>query len=197
MMEIENRNHAKMDAAEQAARQKAPSKYRPWIASGFMLSNKEEYDLDNDGVRDAILELQSMDKSIRRVVILKGVSDNTFVKTGESDRVAFCEACGGIRSNEDPFKEIILEKNKFTVINSIQGGDHWESRYSFAWSRIDKQWQLIEEMQYIGNLTERGFEDRSCTFKPPKDFGKIALENFVPDGNYLTPSAKKRCGMSH
>lgn len=195
--EIEKRNQAQADAREQAARQKAPVKYQHWIASGFTLSSKEEHDFDGDGVRDAVLILETMDKSFRRLVILKGFNDNTFIKTGESDQLAFCEACGGIRSNEDPFKEIVLDKNKFTVINSIQGGDHWESRYSFAWSRIDKQWQLVEEMQYSGNLTERGFEDRSCTFKPPKDFGKIALENFVPDGNYLTPSAKKRCGMSH
>ncbi len=196
--EIEKRNQAQADAREQAARQKAPVKYQHWIASGFTLSSKEEHDFDGDGVRDAVLILETMDKSFRRLVILKGSNDNTFVKTGESDQVIFCEACGSsIRTSEDPFKEVVLEKNQFTVINSVQGGDHWESRYSFAWSRIDKQWQLVGIEQYSGNLTNRGFEDRSCTLKPPKDFGKIALENFVPDGNYLTPSAKKRCGMSH
>jgi len=197
MAEVDKHNQAKTDAREQAARQKAPAKYRPWIASGFTLSSKEEHDFDSDGIRDAVLVLESMDKSFRRLVILKGVNDNTFVKTGESDQVVFCEACGtSIRTSEDPFKEVVLGKNKFTVINSVQGGDHWELSYSFAWSRIDKEWQLVGVDQYSGNLTDSGFEDRSCTFKPRKDFGKISLENFVPDGDYLTPSAKKRCGLS-
>jgi hypothetical protein len=196
MAKVQKRNQAKTDAREQAARQKEPAKYRPWIASGFTLFSKEEFDIDGDGVKDAAAVLESMDKSIRRVVILKGVNENTFLKTGESDQVAFCEGCAtSIRTSEDPFKGVALGKNKFTVSNEVQGGDHWGVNYSFAWSRIDKQWQLVSVDQYSGNLTDRGFESKDCTFKPPKDFGKIALENFVPDGDYLTPSAKKRCGL--
>lgn len=191
--EVERRHQIASDLKEEAARQKTPAKYRPWIAAGYQLFSQYVYDLNGDGIQDAILILETMDKGSRRLIVLNGVTPTTFVKTGESDAVAFCEGCGSIRTSEDPFKEVVPQKNRFAVVNSVQGGAHWTFQFEFAWSRIDKQWQLVEVQSSNAELGDNGLVSSDCTYKPPKDFGKISLEAFNLDfDKFLTASAKKK-----
>lgn len=189
---VNERNKIETLAQEQIAREKAPAKFVTWISSGYQLLSHFDGDLDGDGIDDAALVLDSSDKSKRRLVILKGITGGSFTRTGLSDGVILCAACNGsFRTSEDPFKEVILQKGKLYIRHEVAGGDHWETSLVFAWSRRDSQWQLVE---YVDSWSEP-LEDKSqvCTYKPPKDFGKISLEEIDLERGFLGSTAKGSC----
>jgi hypothetical protein len=189
---VNERNKRKSLELEKFAREKAPTKFAPWISSGFQLLSHYEGDLNGDGIDDAAIVLNSMDKSTRRLVILKGLTDATFIKTGQSDGVILCESCNGsFRTTEDPFKEVIFINNKIAVRHEVAGGDHWETSLVFAWSRRDNQWQLVE---YVDSWSEPlEAKSRVCTYRPPRDFGKISIEKIDLERGFLGPKAKGSC----
>lgn len=190
-IKVAQREETAIKNQENKARQNAPVKFRPWIAEGFRLFSVDEGDLDGDGIKDAAIVLESNDQSIRRLLILKGTSSRDYVLTGRSDEVVPCKDCGGLLSG-DPFQGINLGKNRFTVWSSSSGGPHWSSFLTFAWSRLDKQWQLVtlESSEDIPGASDD--EQKDCTYKPPKDFGKISLEQIDPE-KILKPNAQGMC----
>jgi hypothetical protein len=189
---VDAHHKAQAISQEQRDREKAPIKFIPWISSGYQLSFHYEGDLDGDGIGDAALVLDSSDKSARRLIVLKGLADGSFIRTGASDGVILCASCNGsFRTSEDPFKQVLLQKGKLVIQHAVAGGDHWETSLTFAWSRRDSQWQLVE---YVDSWSEP-LEDKSqvCTYRPPKDFGKISLEEINLERGFLGPKAKGSC----
>ncbi|WP_337877815.1 hypothetical protein [Caldimonas sp.] len=193
---VEEHNKMQLLIKELRSRGNAPAKFVPWMSSGYLLFSHHEGDLDGDGIADAALVLESSDKSMRRLVILKGLPDGSFARTGVSDGVILCGECNGsFRTTEDPFKEVILQKGKLVVRHEVAGGDHWERLLAFAWSRRDKQWQLVEYVDSRHEPLEQ--KGRKCTYTPPKDFGKISIEEIDVSRSFLKSTAKGRCVSSY
>lgn len=189
---VNERNKIQTLAHEQLAREKAPAKFAPWISSGYQLLSHFDGDLDGDGIGDAALVLDSTDKSARRLVVLKGLADGSFTRTGLSDGVILCASCNGsVRTSEDPFKGVLLQKGKLVVQHAVAGGDHWKTSLTFAWSRRDSQWQLVEYVDAWSEPLEG--KNQVCTYRPPREFGKISLEEINLERGFLEPKAKGSC----
>lgn len=189
---VNERDKIQTRAQEQLAREKAPAKFSPWISSGYQLLSHFDGDLDGDGIGDAALVLNLTDKSARRLVVLKGLADGSFTRTGLSDGVILCASCNGsVRTSEDPFKGVLLQKGKLVVQHAVAGGDHWETSLTFAWSRRDSQWQLVEYVDAWSEPLEG--KNQVCTYRPPRDFGKISLEEINLERGFLEPKAKGSC----
>lgn len=167
------------------------NKFKNWMPLNSTLVDSFAGNLDNDKIEDAILVVEKQDGK-RALIVLNGKSNGDYRITGKSNNVLLCKTCGGLMG--DPFSSIEIKDKKFTVEQVGGSGLRWQIETTFAWSRIDNQWQLI-------NVTETNFNVTNpeisvvCIFTPKrKDFGKISLEAY-PDitNDIISPSARNSC----
>ena len=160
------------------------------IPAGYGLIEFERGDLNGDGLQDylAVVEKKTsdfMDVEQRPLLVITARKDGSFKLAARGDKVVFCSTCGGVMG--DPFTGLEVKRNRFTV--HMYGGSNWRWAYdyTFAYSVRDDAWQLVESVETNHHMTSPDEEEVS-TYKPPKDFGKINLQDFDPDA-YL-PSRK-------
>ena len=155
-------------ATSSFAQTNVPSSIKSQIPAGWTVKDAVTGQINNDTKEDLILVLENkkVEDVPRKIMIFLG-EDSGYQLSGTSDTAVFCEKCGGIYG--DPYNGIQVEKKK-VIINNYT---------TFAYSRIDKQWQLIkvEKLSYHNSDPDK----QKITIKLPKDFGKISLENFDPE----------------
>lgn len=173
-----------MPSAAQAA---LPGELAPFVAKGMQPVAFEAADLNADGLGDYILVSEPVAREndetdpleIRRtLMVVVRDAKNALRVAARSDRAVYCAACGGMMG--DPFEGIAAEKGKFTVSHYGGSGWRWANESTFAWSRRDEAWQLVRVEEVSFHASEPEKEERAV-FTPPKDFGKIDLEDFDPE----------------
>lgn len=137
-------------------------------------------DLNGDGLNDYLLILEDADGN-RLLRILTKQIDGKFLLAKQSANAIMCRSCGGVLG--DPFLDMHAKARSFTLNHAGGSADRWSSSFTFNYSRRDDTWQLVlaEERSYSSTAPNRAHIQR---YVPPKDFGKIAIEEFDPE-NYL------------
>ena len=79
----------------------------------------------------------------------------------------------------DPYNDIIVENNRFSIINRDGTNTRRVDTFDFSYSPDDKNWRLIRAVKTNYDLTD---PDRPQTkrYTAPNDFGKIDFESFDP-----------------
>jgi hypothetical protein len=154
-----------------------PKAVKTFIDEGSNAIEVKSADLNGDGLDDYLVVTENKDGD-RSLLIISTQSDGKFKLEKRSDAVVMCKSCGGVLG--DPFSGVQLKLKSFTVNHSGGSADRWANSFTFNYSRRDKTWQLVrvEEMSYH---TARPNKISTQQFTPPKDFGKIDIEEFDPD----------------
>jgi len=145
----------------------------------------KKVDLNNDNIPDYIFieekpsrqEANSLDR-ILKIAIFK---NNKFEIVKQNNKIIYCSTCGGAFG--DPFESLEAKKNSFTVKHYGGSNDRWFNEYRFNYSRIDNTWQLVMVKEGSFN-TSSPHKIKQKIYIPPKDFGKIDIQDFDPD-NYM------------
>ena len=104
---------------------------------------------------------------------------NSYTVSDESDTVVYCKMCGGVFG--DPYDSVSIEKQKIIINNYGGGAWRWTANYTFAYSRIDKEWQLVKIVNSSYHTSDPNKTKTKTKVRLPKDFGKIGLAKFNPD----------------
>lgn len=167
----------------QADTPKIPAELREFIENGATAIALQTADLNGDGAADYILVTEKIqaeatgsdDKRTLSIIIREAGGKFRLAKSNQE--VVYCRSCGGVMG--DPFADLAVRRNSFTVSNYGGSNWRWGVSYQFNYSRIDKTWQLVrvEEENFNALNPEKG----KTTILLPKNFGKIDIADFDPD----------------
>lgn len=163
-----------------------PPGLAPHILPGTRLLAFAEADLDGDGLQDVVFILEKQktkpeDEAIevgeRPLFIALRQPDGSLRIVKRNDNLVLCSQCGGVFG--DPFAELEASSKRFSVSHYGGSAWRWSNSYHFAYSRIDRTWQLVrvEESSYH---TANPDAAKVQVFKPPRHFGKIDVAAFDP-----------------
>jgi len=155
-----------------------PAEVEPFIPAGHEAIAVERGDLNRDGREDYILAIEQTDgdkDAPREVRILTRRADGSLILAKRGPAAILCKDCGGMMG--DPFMGITVKSGRFTIEHYGGSASRWTESFTFAWSRRDRTWQLVRVETSSFHATDPENEEKSV-YKPPKDFGKIDLEDF-------------------
>jgi len=170
-----------------SSEQKTPAEVIPFIKKTESLLYFTTADLNGDGLQDYLLILEEPgseeDGNLRELVILTRQDDRSLQLAKRNRKMVYCSKCGG--GWGDPFdsENVITDTKTFSVDNYGGGGFRWSEGFKFNYSRRDRTWQLVEVTISTFNVNELDSE-KTKIYRPPKDFGKIDIEDFDP-ANFL------------
>lgn len=162
-----------------------PNELEPFISKDYHAIFVGSEDLNGDGRNDYLLVIESSSPptsamedgqpSDRALLIITRQPDDTLKQAIRNDRLVYCRQCGGVMG--DPFMGVTLKKNRFTVNHYGGSAWRWTADYTFAWSRIDKAWQLVAyDLSSFHASDPENVESEHCV--PPRHFGKLDLASF-------------------
>jgi hypothetical protein len=175
---------------------KVPDEVRRFVDKGRIPIALETGDLNADRKKDLILVISEVvpenapyeeGAGARSVLILIGESDGSLSLAARNDTVAYCKNCGGVYG--DPFAGVTIRGTRFTVSNYGGSNSRWSYSYTFAYSRRDRNWQLVRAEESTFHALEPERTTRTRIYTPPKNFGLIAFADFDPD-NFLGKGKK-------
>lgn len=164
-------------AADAIKHSAIPQSLKDFIEQGSKAIEIKSADLNGDGIDDFLIVTEDQDGG-RSLLIISKQPDGKLKFEKRSEVVVMCKSCGGALG--DPFTGVQLKPKSFTVQHSGGSADRWTNSFTFNYSKRDKTWQLVrvEETSYH---TARPNKINTQRFTPPKDFGKIDIEEFDPD----------------
>lgn len=157
-----------------------PKELKAFIPKGYGLILDQTGDINRDGLTDHILVIQNQDENVdedrqRELLILVGQADGSLKLAKRAVGGLLCSYCGGMFG--DPLSEIKIDKSGFTISHYGGARGRWGYASSFGWSRIDQTWQLIKfTISSHDTLRENSYREKN--YVPPKDYGKIAIDEF-------------------
>jgi hypothetical protein len=180
-------------AGAMAAPAAPPAELMRFVEPGTELLSFNAADLNGDSTQDYLVVLQRKDTEGTRPLLIIGREKTGALRLLKRNEVLVgCANCGGMMG--DPLQAIEVKGQGFTVANAGGSIDRWSNRFSFAWSRADKSWQLVRAEASSFSAPEPDETFRQNVHLPPRDFGKIDLADFDPD-RYLDPRrALTLCG---
>jgi hypothetical protein len=143
-------------------------------------------DLDLDGRSDYLLVLErgasattdaELEGNPRMLRVLIATAAGGYTLAAESERAVLCSRCGGALG--DPFEGVEAGEGRFTVHHYGGSSWRWRADFTFAYSRRDKAWQLVEVVDLSHHTSDTAAFRREVS-RPPRDFGKIDLRQFDP-----------------
>lgn len=167
---------------------KVPDEVKPFIEKGTIPIALETGDLNADGRQDLILVLSEIvpegagyeeGEGERSVLILARDANNALSVAGRNDLVALCKNCGGAFG--DPFEGVVIKGTRFTVMNYGGSADRWSYSYTFAYSRRDRNWQIVRVEESNFHTLDPNRTMKTRIYTPPKNFGLITFTDFDPD----------------
>ncbi len=168
---------------------KVPAEVQPFVENGTKPIALESADLNGDGLKDFILVLEreniaekdeyDFPVNQRPLLILVRGTDKKLSEAKRNEKMVMCSQCGGIFG--DPFAGLTVGKNTFTVNHYGGSAWRWTADYKFNYSRIDKTWQLVRiEKTSYHNVRPPEETMEKTVLTPPKDFGKVDINDFDP-----------------
>jgi len=161
--------------------EQVPKELKSFAARSESILAYEYADLNGDGARDVVFVVEpdkTDDEGIRTLKIAIRMPGGGLKVVKENRKVAFCRSCGGVFG--DPFEGLSASARGFSV--SHYGGSNWRwaNSFSFAYSRRDDTWQLVE-VEESSFHTSNPDDMKTKTYKPPRHFGKIDIADFDPE----------------
>lgn len=158
-----------------------PRELKPFAAENESILAYEYADLNGDGTRDVVFIVEpkkTNDEGVRTLKIAIRMPGGALKVVKQNRKVAFCRSCGGVFG--DPFEGLSASTKGFSV--SHYGGSNWRwaNSFSFAYSKRDNTWQLVE-VEESSFHTSNPDDMKTKTYKPPRHFGKIDIADFDPD----------------
>lgn len=150
------------------------------FAAGSEVLAVERGDLDGDGTIDAIVvtEREIAENEHPRTLSVFLLDDaGNWTRAAKSDKAVLAREDGGMLG--DPFQGVSIEKRRFTISHYGGSSWRWSNDVTFAWSRRDRTWQLVEVDSRSFHASDPATEERKRE-TPPRDFGKIGIEEFDP-----------------
>lgn len=164
---------------------KIPAEVAPFVEKNTKAMALESADLNGDGTPDFILILEKLkdaseDEQGQRVllIITRGAGRKLTLAARNDNGLVYCRTCGGIFG--DPFASLEVGLKTFTVNHYGGSAWRWTANYKFNYSRIDKTWQLVRTEEESFHTSEPD-KVKTIINTPPKDFGKISIDDFNPD----------------
>lgn len=165
----------------------APAELRPFVLPNTKCIAHQSADLNGDGLADYVFVLEKqkarpedpeIDEAQRILKIAVRDANGKLSVVKSNDKIVFCSTCGGVFG--DPFDELKATTKSFTVHHYGGSNWRWANTFTFGYSRKDNTWQLIsvEEQSYH---TANPDKMKTKQYKPPKDFGKIDIQDFDPE----------------
>lgn len=172
-----------------------PAEIQPFVPKGYGLIFLKSADLNKDGRPDRLLVVQKNatqdDEDAddhRELKILVQGADGKLALAKRGPHAILCQKCGGVMG--DPFQEIEVKGSTFSIMHYGGSRYRWSYDTTFGYSRIDNTWQLIAATVASDDIHQPKAH-KSKTYKPPKDFGKIAIDEFKLEEFISKPDAKK------
>jgi len=167
-----------------------PAEVVPFVEADSIPIALEKADLDRDGRADWLLVLEYGKPRIdprdrfeeegpRALLLLRRGADGRLVMAARNDRVVYCRGCGGMMG--DPFQGLAAAAGRFTVTNAGGSRYRWSRAFSFAWSRRDSAWQLVQVEDGSLDIHDPQQREKRSVRRPPKDYGKIDFRAYVPE----------------
>jgi hypothetical protein len=168
------------------AKDKLPADLAPLVAQGESVLAYERADLNGDGLPDVVFIVEPRkrgddraNEEVPRTLKIAVRSANGSLRVvKQNDKVAFCEACGGMFG--DPFAGLEASTKTFTVRHYGGSGWRWTFASTFDYSRRDATWQLVEVDTSAFNASEPE-KTKDKSYHPPRHFGKIDIADFDPE----------------
>ncbi len=143
-------------------------------------------DLNGDSILDVVLVIEnqkvtsaSAEIGQRQLLILTGQPDGVLRKAKTNNRIVYCSTCGGIMG--DPFVGVQAGPKTFTVSHYGGSAWRWEVDYKFDFVPDNTTWRLVRVEERSFHASQPA-EVKTKIFISPKDFGKIDIQNFDPEG---------------
>jgi hypothetical protein len=169
------------------AADKLPADLKPLLAKGESVLAYERADLNGDGLPDVVFIVEpakqkdnerASEEVPRTLKIAVRSANGSLRVVKQNDKVAFCEACGGMFG--DPFAGLEASAKTFTVRNYGGSGWRWMFASTFNYSRRDATWQLVEVDTSSFHASEP-LKTKDKSYRPPRHFGKIDIADFDPE----------------
>jgi hypothetical protein len=166
---------------------RVPAEARPFVEQGARPLAVESADLNGDGLPDFVLVLEKqkvkpsdpdIDKRQRPLLILVGQPGGALKEVKRNESIVYCSTCGGAMG--DPFVGVEAAPKTFTVSHYGGSAQRWSLEYRFNYSRRDNTWQLVRVTEESFSALEPN-KVKTKVYTPPKDYGKIAIEDFDPE----------------
>ena len=165
-----------------------PDEVKPFVDKTRIAIALEPGDLNADGRKDFVLVLSDVVKEdapyeegagARSVLILTRDVNGALSMAARNDLVAMCKRCGGAFG--DPFDSVVVSGTRFTVMNYGGSADRWSYTYTFAYSRRDRNWQIVRVDESHFHTLDPERTKKLRVYTPPKHFGLINFADFDPD----------------
>lgn len=150
-----------------------PAALTPFVPAGTRPIEVVAADLNGDGIQDFLLVLEHVradpdDDGDRDLLIILRQPDGSLVVARRSE--------GAVPSGDD-FQDIQAKPKSFII--ETYGGHSWRTstRSTFTYSRLDRTWQLTRVEISTFHVSKPN-QITTHVFRPPRDFGKIDIDNF-------------------
>lgn len=172
---------------EPVPREALPAEWMRFVPGGQIVIAQARADLNADGREDVLLVLEAdreetkgdePDEMPRRLLILRRDTSGALQLAKQSEQAVLCRQCGGVMG--DPFESVEAKKGSFTITHYGGSAWRWASRYQFNYSRRDQTWQLVYAEETSFQAADPEKTQKKSVARPPKQFGKIAIEEFDP-----------------
>jgi hypothetical protein len=164
-----------------------PAELEPFVAEDATAITFQRGDLNRDGRPDYVLVTETDEgDSPRLLQVIVRNADGSLEVAARSEKAVYCQRCGGMMG--DPFMGIVVKPGKFTIQHYGGSAWRWSRDITFAWSRRDRQWQLVRVEDVSFHASDPDKQERTVE-TPPKHFGKIDLASFDPQ-DYLGKGPK-------
>ncbi len=159
-----------------------PADLQALIDQDTKLLRYAKADLNGDGRSDYVFILEKLDaeeevEEQRELKIALRGSDGKLRVVKGNKRIILCSSCGGMW--RDPLQKLEARTKSFTIFHYGGSSSQWSFVYRFDYSKRDDSWQLVFAEEGHFNTHHHG-EDEIKRYRPPKDFGKIDIEDFEP-----------------
>jgi hypothetical protein len=164
-----------------------------FVPKGYVLIQDVQGDLNRDGIADRVIVIQNQGQDVestqqRELLVLLGQAKGGFQLAKRAVGAVLCEQCGGAF---EPLQDISIDHNALTIDHFGGSRDRWNYSARFAYSRIDRTWQLVHfEMGSYDDFDPDNTAE-SHVYRPPRDYGKIAIDEFQLEHFVQQMAAKK------
>ena len=144
----------------------------------------ERADLNRDHRSDALLILEndavsSADEDSHRRILIIALQrdDGSYRLAARAEKAIGDDRCGGVFG--DCLVGVSAKSGEFTIQHYGGSSWRWAEDATFRWSRIDQTWELVRVVSTTFH-TSAPDEQKKKVKTPPRDFGKIKIEEFDP-----------------